>query len=198
MKFPCVWRTIVPLASLAFALAARPVQAQGAVSITPFAGVFVPTKNSFASLGNDIKRSNSFIGGARLTFWSKSPLGLEFVAGYAPARVEVAGATINASRHSNVVVGGLKLMLGVSPVVSPLGVYVGVGPAIIRRGTYVLQSNRSQTDFGGVVGGGVRLPLGHSIGVRFDVEDYLYGGDFSGTKQLQNDLALTAGLSVSF
>ena len=198
MKVPCVWSTIVPLASFALALAAQPVQAQGGVSITPFAGAFVPTKNSFTSLGNDIKRSNSFIGGARLTFWAKSPLGLEFVAGYAPARVEVAGATINASRHSNVVVGGLKLMLGISPAVSPLGLYVGVGPAIIRRGTDVLHNNRSQTDFGGVLGGGVRLPLGHSIGVRFDVEDYVYGGDFSGSKQFQNDLALTAGLSASF
>lgn len=186
------------LALLGLVAGARSARAQGAVSITPYAGIYVPTKNSFSSLGNSIKRNNSFIGGGRLTFWGRGLFGAEFVAGYAPARIKVAGATINANRNSKVVVAALKLMVGVSPAVSGLGFYVGAGPAFIRRGEDVLHSNTSQTDFGAVVGAGIRLPLGQAIGVRFDAEDYMYGGNFSGTKTYQNDLALTAGLSVRF
>jgi len=186
------------LALLGLAVGARSARAQGSMSITPYAGIFVPTSNSFSSLGNSIKRNNSFIGGGRFTFWGKSLLGIELVAGYAPARIKVAGATINANRTSKVVVAGLKLMLGVSPASSGLGFYVGAGPAFIRRGEDVLHSNRSQTDFGAVVGAGIRLPLGDMLGVRFDAEDYMYGGNFSGSKSYQNDLALTAGLSVRF
>ncbi len=186
------------LALLGLMAGARSAHAQGSVSITPYAGIYVPTKNTFSSVGNSIRRNNSFIGGGRLTLWGRSLLGVEFVAGFAPARVEVAGATINANRNSNVVVGALKLMVGVSPATSGLGFFVGAGPAIIRRGEDVLHSNRSQTDFGALVGAGLRLPLGQAIGVRFDAEDYMYGGNFSGTKSYQNDLALTAGLSFRF
>jgi hypothetical protein len=180
------------------AVGARSAEAQGSVSITPYAGIFVPTRNSFSSLGNSIKRNNSFIGGGRLTFWGRGLFGAEFVAGYTPARIKVAGATINANRDSKVVVASLKLMVGVSPAVSGLGFYVGAGPAYIRRGEDILDSNKSKSDFGANVGVGVRLPLGSMIGLRFDAEDYMYGGNFSGSKSYQNDLALTAGLSVRF
>ena len=188
----------VLVAVLELALGARPALAQGAVSFTPYAGIFVPTNNSFAELGNDIKRNNSFVGGARLTFWGKRPVGFEISAGYTPARIKVAGATINGTRNSNVFLGSLKLMLGVSPATSPLGIYLGLGPALIRRGVDVLHANQSQTDFGGVVGAGVRVPISHGVALRFDAEDYLYGGNFSGSKKFQNDIALTAGLSLLF
>jgi hypothetical protein len=184
--------------ALTLALTARPAQAQGSVSLTPYAGIYVPTRNSFSSVGNDIKRDNSFVGGARLTLWGKSPLGLEISGGYAPARVEIAGATINATRDSKVAVASLRLMLGVSPAVTGVGFYVGAGPAIIRQGHDVLDPGQSTTDIGGNVGAGLRLPLGGGVGVRFDAEDYLYGGNFDGSKKFQNDLALTAGLSIGF
>ncbi len=193
-------RSILVSALALFGLAAgtRSASAQGSVSITPYGGIFVPTKNSFSSLGNSIKRNNSFIGGGRLTFWGRGPVGAEFVAGYAPARIKVAGATINANRDSKVVVASLKLMLGVSPAVSGLGFFVGAGPAFIRRGEDILDSNKSKSDFGANIGAGIRIPLGSMIGLRFDAEDYMYGGNFSGSKTYQNDLALTAGLSVRF
>src|SRR5512143_56563 len=108
-------------AMLMVTLVARPARAQGSVSLTPYAGIYVPTKNSFSTVGTSIKRNNSFIGGARLTFWGKSPLGLELSGGYAPARIKVAGATINQERKTNVFVGSLRVMLGVSPAVSGVG-----------------------------------------------------------------------------
>ena len=188
----------VVLAFLELALGARPVLAQGGVSFTPYAGIFVPTRNSFAEVGNDIKRDNSFVGGARLTIWGKRPLGFEITAGYTPARVEVAGLTINGDRNTNVLLGSLKLMLGVSPASSALGIFLGLGPAFIRQGSDVLHANQSHTDLGGAVGAGVRIPMSHGAGLRLDIDDYLYGGNFSGSKRFQNDLTLTAGLSLAF
>ncbi|MFN0181645.1 MAG: outer membrane beta-barrel protein [Gemmatimonadales bacterium] len=175
-----------------------PASAQGSVSLTPFAGIYVPTRNSFSVVGTDIKRRNSFIGGARLTFWGKSPVGLELSAGLSPARTTFAGATVNGDRDTNVFLGALKLMVGLSPATSSVGIHLGVGPAIIRRGKDVLQQERSVTDLGGAVGLGIRVPLAPHVGLRFDAEDYLYGGDFDGSKKFQNDLALTVGLSLSF
>ena len=171
--------------------------AQGSIGFTPWAGIYVPTNNSFSSVGNDIKRQNSFIGGARLTFWGKSPLGLELSAGYSPARIKIAGATINRSQNSKVFLASAKLMFGVSPATSGWGIYAGVGPAVIRRGNDVLHTGTSTTDFGGAAGVGLRLPLGHAVSVRFDVEDYVYGGDFDGSKSFQNDLVLSGGLSLT-
>lgn len=182
----------------ALSLAAHPAMAQGSLTITPWAGMYVPTKNEFSSVDNDIKRNNAFMAGARLTFWGNSPLGLEFTGGYSPAKVEIAGGTINEDRNTNVFVGSAKLMLGISPASSSFGLYVGGGPALIRRGTDVTVEDKSVTDWGGVLGAGLRLPLGSSVGVRFDVEDYLYDGDFSGNDDFQNDLVLSAGLSFRF
>jgi hypothetical protein len=180
----------------ALSLAARPVAAQGSISFTPWAGVYVPTKNEFSSVDTDIKRNNAFMGGARLTFWGNSPLGLELTGGYSPANVEIAGGTINEDKNTNVFVGSAKLMLGISPASSSFGLYVGGGPALIRRGEDVTEESESATDWGGVVGAGLRLPLGSSVGLRIDIEDYLYDGDFSGDDDFQNDLVLSAGLSL--
>jgi hypothetical protein len=180
----------------ALSLAARPAAAQGSLSLTPWAGMYVPTKNEFSSVDTDIKRNNAFMAGARLTFWGNSPLGLEFTGGYSPAKVEIAGGTINEDKNTNVFVGSAKLMLGISPASSSLGLYIGGGPALIRRGEDVTEESESATDWGGVIGAGLRLPLGSSVGFRLDLEDYLYDGDFSGDDDFQNDLVISAGLSL--
>lgn len=180
------------------ALSAAPAAAQSGFSVTPWAGAYVPTRNSFSSVGTDIKRDNSFIAGARLTFWGKSPIGLEFTGGFAPARVTVAGTTVNGSRNTQVFVGGAKLMLGLSPATSRLGVYLSGGPALIRRGQDVANNNNSTTDWGGVAGLGLRIPFSASVGLRLDGEDYFYGGNFSTGRQFQNDLVLSAGLALGW
>jgi hypothetical protein len=180
----------------ALSLAARPAAAQGSMSLTPWAGIYVPTKNEFSSVDTDLKRNNAFMAGARLTFWGNRPLGLELTGGYSPANVEVAGGTINEDKNTNVFVGSAKLLLGISPASSSFGLYLGGGPALIRRGEDVTEESESATDWGGVLGAGLRLPLGSSVGLRIDLEDYLYDGDFSGDDDFQNDLVLSAGLSV--
>lgn len=185
-------------AGVALVIGAHPAAAQGNMGVTPWVGIYVPTSNSFSFLGNDIKRKNSLVGGLRLTLWGKSSLGLEFSAGYSPAKVEIAGTTINEDRKTNVFLGAVKLMLGSSPATGSGGVFLGLGPAVIRQGHDVSAQSSSRTDIGGVGNVGIRLPLGKAVSVRFDVEDYFYGGHFDGSKSFQNDLGLSAGLSLFF
>jgi hypothetical protein len=60
-------------------LAATPhaASAQAGVSLVPWAGAYIPTKNSFGDLDNAVTRDVSVIGGARLTFWGNGVLGFE-------------------------------------------------------------------------------------------------------------------------
>lgn len=178
------------------ALSAAPAAAQSGFSFTPWGGAYVPTRNQFSTVGSDIRRDNSFIFGARITSWGNSPVGFELTGGFAPARVRVAGTTINEERNSQVFVGGLKLLLGLSPADSKFGIFLSGGPSLIRRGHNVGVENESVTDWGGVVGLGFRIPLGETVGLRLEAEDYFYGGNFDGSRKFQNDLVLSIGLAL--
>jgi len=184
------------LVALIGAVGVAPAVAQGGFSVTPWAGAYVPTRNNFSTVGSDIRRDNSFIGGARLTFWGHSPVGFELTGGFAPARVHVSGTTINGDRNSQVFVGGAKIMLGLSPATSRVGIFLSGGPSVIRVGHNVGRQSQSSTDWGGVAGLGVRIPFSASVGLRLETEDYFYGGNFDGSRKFQNDLVLSAGLSL--
>ncbi|HJS42122.1 MAG TPA: outer membrane beta-barrel protein [Gemmatimonadales bacterium] len=179
------------------ALTAAPAAAQRG-SFTPWAGAYVPTRNSFSTVGTDISRDNSFIMGARFTFWGKSPIGFELTGGFAPARVRVSGTTINAERNTEVFLAGAKLMLGLSPAESRIGVFLSGGPSLIRVGNNVARESESSTDWGGVVGLGFRFPISNAIGLRIEGEDFFYGGNFDGSSKFQNDLVLSAGLAIGW
>lgn len=148
-------------------------------------------------IGASINRRNSFSGGARLTFWGTNILGVEAVAGMTPAKV-VAGANINETRSLDVFAGGVKLMVGLSPSMSPVGFHVGAGPAIVRRGHYGLDQSTSKTNLGGLFGAGFRFPINQTLGFRVDVEDYVYNASIEGKGKTQNDLVTSAGLTIKF
>jgi hypothetical protein len=186
------------VAGLIGAVSTTPAVAQGGFSVTPWAGAYVPTRNRFTTVGSDIRRDNSFIGGARLTFWGRSPVGFELTGGFAPARVRVSGTTVNGDRNSQVFVGGAKLMLGLSPATSRVGIFLSGGPSIIRVGHNVGRESQSSTDWGGVLGFGLRIPFSASVGLRLEAEDYFYGGNFDGSRKFQNDLVLSAGLALGW
>jgi hypothetical protein len=188
----------IALVALFGAVGIAPAAAQSGFSVTPWAGAYVPTRNRFSTVGSDIRRDNSFIGGARLTFWGRSPVGFELTGGFAPARVRVSGTTVNGDRNTQVFVGGAKLMLGLSPASSRLGIFLSGGPSIIRVGHNVGRENESRTDWGGVIGLGLRIPFSASVGLRLETEDYFYGGNFDGSRKFQNDLVLSAGLALGW
>ena len=170
-------------------------QAQAGVSLVPWAGVYIPTRNSVGDLDNALSRDVSVIGGARLTFWGSSILGFEATGGYAPAKVS--GETINET-NTNLLVASARLLLALSPVTNRVGFYIAAGPALLTRGNNPFDDDRSRTDFGGNVGAGLRFGLGenNNTAIRLDFEDYLYNGDFGGGDDFQNDLVASLGLSI--
>jgi hypothetical protein len=172
---------------------------ESSTSLGVWAAMSAPLSSdrSASLIATSINRRNSFAGGARLTFWGTNILGVEAVAGLTPAKV-VAGANINETRSLDVFAGGVKLMVGLSPSMSPVGFHVGAGPAIVRRGHYGLDQSTSKTNLGGLFGAGFRFPINQTLGFRLDVEDYVYNASIEGKGKTQNDLITSAGLTIKF
>jgi len=184
------------LAATALCAAAPQVaQAQAGVNLAPWAGVYIPTRNSVGDLDNALSRDVSVIGGARLTFWGTGVLGFEATGGYAPARVS--GETINET-NTNLLVASARLLVALSPVTNRVGFYIAGGPALLTRGKNPFDDDRSRTDFGANAGIGLRFGLGerNNSAIRLDLEDYLYNGDFGGGDDFQNDLVASIGVSI--
>jgi len=169
--------------------------AQSGVDLVPWAGAYIPTRNSISDLDNALSRDVSVIGGARLTFWGSGHLGFEAVGGYAPAKI--GGETIN-EVNTNLLVAAARLMLALTPTTNRVAFYIAGGPALLTRGRNTFDDDKSHTDFGGNVGVGFRFGLGASnnAAVRLDLEDYLYNGDFGGGNAFQNDLVTSIGLAI--
>jgi len=184
---------ILAAAALSAAVPAKAV-AQG-VDLVPWAGAYIPTRNSVSDLDNALSRDVSVVGGARLTFWGSGHLGLEAVGGYAPAKIS--GETINET-NTNMLIAAGRLMLALSPADSRVGFFVAGGPALITRGKNPFDNNKSSTDFGANVGAGFRFGLGqnNASAIRLDLEDYMYNGDFGGGDKFQHDLVASLGLAI--
>jgi hypothetical protein len=170
--------------------------AQAGVNLVPWAGVYIPTRNSVGDLDNALSRDVSVIGGARLTFWGTGVLGFEATGGYAPAKI--ADETLNETGNTNLLVASGRLLLALSPVTNRVGFYIGAGPALLTKGKNPFNEDRSRTDFGGTAGLGFRFALGESgnSAIRLDLEDYFYNGDFGGGDAFQNDVVASLGLSI--
>jgi Outer membrane protein beta-barrel domain len=195
VKLRGVLPAMLAAATLVVAMPAT-ATAQGGVELAPWAGAYIPTRNSFEDLDNAaFDRDISVIGGARLNFWGTGILGFEATGGYSPARV--GGETIN-ERNTNLFLASGRLLLALSPVTNPVGFYIGAGPALLTRGRSVFNEDRSRTDFGGTAGIGFRFALGESgrSAIRLDIEDYFYNGDFGGEDEFQNDIVASLGLSI--
>jgi hypothetical protein len=190
--------TKIPAFLVATALcvaAPRAAQAQGGVSLAPWAGVYIPTRNSVGDLDNALSRDVSVIGGARLTFWGSGVLGFEATGGYAPAKIS--GETLNET-NTNLFVASARLLLALSPVTNRVGFYIAGGPALLTRGKNTFDDDKSRTDFGANAGAGLRFGLGerNNAAIRLDFEDYLYNGDFGGGDDFQNDLVASLGVEI--
>ena len=184
---------ILAAAALSTAVPAKAV-AQG-VDLVPWAGAYIPTRNSVSDLDNALSRDVSVVGGARLTFWGSGHLGLEAVGGYAPAKIS--GENINETNQNMLLAAG-RLLLALSPADSRVGFFIAGGPALITRGKNPFDDDRSSTDFGANVGAGFRFGLGqnNATALRLDLEDYMYNGDFGGGDKFQNDLVASLGLAI--
>ena len=185
------------VAAVAASAVATPAAAQGGVELTPWAGVYVPTSNSVGALDQDISRDVSVAGGARLSFWGTGNLGFEVTGGYAPAKI--GNETINETGNTDLLVANARLLLALSPVTNKVGFFIAAGPALLTRGSNPFDDDRSSTDIGGNLGLGLRIGGGEGsrVGFRFDLEDYLYNGDFGGGDDFQNDIVASLGVAIA-
>ena len=163
-------------------------------SLTPWAGMYVPTRNHYSTVEGDIKRKSAFMYGGQMSWYPRGPLGLELAAGFSPARTQFAGATVNEFRNLDVFVASARLLVGVSPALSPVSVFAKAGPAYVRHSD-PRDPDKHLAEWGGVLGMGMRFPFTRAVGLRLDGEDYMYGGRFDGTRKFQNDLVFSAGVS---
>ena len=190
--------TKIPAFLVATALcvaAPRAAQAQGGVSLAPWAGVYIPTRNSVGDLDNALSRDVSVIGGARLTFWGTGVLGFEATGGYAPAKIS--GETHQRDQHQPVR-RERPAAAGAEPGDQSRRLLHRGGPALLTRGKNTFDDDKSSTDFGGNAGIGLRFGLGerNNSAIRLDLEDYLYNGDFGGGDDFQNDLVASLGVEI--
>ncbi len=199
-----LWKCIVRASGVGAALiltsvTVTPASAQRAnFELTPWVGAYVPTRNTFEGAFGDIKRRSSAGFGARLTYWGTGRVGFEGTFGFVPTKFEGPfDITVNEERrNAEVVLVNGRLLLGLTPSTSTLGVYLSAGGALLSFGGDAFDADRSSSQFGGVAGLGFRVPLGTRFGLRFDVEDYIYDGDFGANDQVQNDLVLSASLAI--
>ena len=191
-KIPAI---LVAVATALSVAAPQAAQAQGGVTLAPWAGVYIPTRNDVGDLDNALSRDVSVIGGARLTFWGTGALGFEATGGYAPAKIS--GETLNET-NTNLFVANARLLLALSPVTNRVGFYIAGGPALLTRGKNTFDDDKSRTDFGANVGAGLRFGLGerNNSAIRLDFEDYMYNGDFGGGDDFQNDLVASLGVEI--
>lgn len=205
------------LALTPFATAAG--QGKGRVELTPYLGMYLPVADIIkeTDLGSGIslsfKQKSALSFGGRLSYGLSDRAALEGAFGYTSSdvRFEVSGIG-SASLGATVITASARVLYRLNQPASPTGWHLIGGLAMISRGGDIwdqLQTGGAtvdgRTDFGAVIGGGVRLPVGRRLALRIDVEDYVHQAKFTiddgvtaldTESQLQNDLVVSVGLAI--
>ena len=211
-------RSLVAVLALA-PCAALAGQGKGRIELTPFLGMYVPVadliKESDPSSGLSVVfgQKSAFSLGARLGYGLSDRAALEGAFGYTSSDVTVEVPGVGGTSISGTVLqGSARVVYRLNAPTSPTGWHLIGGLAVTSRGGDIWSQIESsgtkvngRTDFGVVVGGGVRLPVGKGFALRIDVEDYISQAKFTlddgvqaldSESQLQNDLVLSVGLAI--
>jgi len=184
------------------------------VSLTPYVGVLVPTKDLFSyqngSTTQVTKLSIGLTFGGRLGIGLGPRVGIESDVGYSPGSVDITsgtGGTTNFNQDVRTLSGSGRLTFYVIPRTSPfwLGLSGGVGATrhTFKPGPPGSPTVQPSTDVGGVFGASAGIRLGRIIAINFGAEDYLYDASFlvNGTatgKAKQHDIRFTGGIRFPF
>ena len=199
------------LASAALALVglAAPAESLAQVEVTPFIGSYYAVthlaQGTNLNTGNDfdIDQSNAFAFGGRITIPVGARLSVEGAFTYAMSGLRVTeqdliapGVDGGLAQDGNLIYGSLRAVL--TPRRSNL--YFLVGPAVVKRGGDAWNGVDSGdiTDFGGVVGLGVRANVTPRFRLNVTAESYLYSFDGGGSEsEFQADLLFSIGVPIS-
>jgi hypothetical protein len=193
----------IPLA----AQAGAPAKSTG-LSLTPYIGVLVPTKDllDYNSQVTKLKAAITF--GGRLGIGLGSRVGIEGDLGYSPGSLEFSSTGTSVNQDVKIWTGSGRLTVYLIPRTSPfwLGVSGGVGAVrhSFSQGGYSGTSPiAAKTDVGGVAGASAGIRLGRVLAINVGVEDYLYKASFdvNGTptsERSQHDFRFTGGIRIPF
>lgn len=186
------------------------LSAQLRTEITPFAASYYGATHLgegsaglFAGNPFTIDQNNAFALGARLTFPIGAQIALEGEFAYAMSGLSIteedgvaSGIDGGISQNGNVMFGSFRAVY--SPRRSNL--FVLVGPAVVTRGGDAWDGvdKGDITDFGGVVGLGIRANVTPRFRLNITAESYLYSFDGGGPdSKFQSDILVSIGVPIS-
>lgn len=194
-------------------LTAAPALAQPAVEIVPMIGAYVPLgtlvtieeiDEELGAITTELEHKPALLLGARVDFWTMGNMGLEASLAYAMSDVEATVTTDlgegSDDMSANTFLAAAKVLYRLGVPGGPARFHLGGGLAMIKHGGDAFEDVDGTTDIGGVVGLGASISLPGTLGIRIDLEDYIYSakfgeGDNESDSELQNDVVLTAGVA---
>jgi hypothetical protein len=179
---------------------------QGRFEITPFIGVYIPLADVVESgaitpTSTAARHEVDLMVGGKLTYWFQSQMGVEAELLYAPNALESEPFGIAGPVDAEFLAVTARLVydFGGDPARPSILLTGGLG--------FFATSYDDPLDMTtgglGLVGLGLRIPLGTVLAIRFDVSDYLTTTEWELTDGgktdplLQNDLTITGGLTLS-
>ncbi len=166
------------------------------VELTFAGGYFQPT-GAGGQVGSIVlKRRPAWAAGVQFGAYAKGGLwGAEVSGGYTPERVSQGG---QGSRRTHLTYGTLRALVGRSPRKPGISMMVGAGVSVIHRQYSVTDFDVATTHYGGAASLLIRIPIDDQVGLRLDAQDLISSADFGTGKKVRHDLALTAGLGISW
>ena len=190
------------LALIALAGAGREATAQ-TWGVTAYLGYYFPVADVIgeADAGQNISQQSTVAFGGRLSrMFSGDHLGVEFSIGYAGSGLE--GEETGEEIDGTVTMWSLRLlyMLGSSGKLRP---YLAGGLGYLTRGGDAWEDIDGTGDIGGNLALGLLFPLGETLDLRIELEDYISSagfdtGTFETDSEFQNDFLLSAGIHIPF
>lgn len=192
-------KTLYGLLAVFVLVGATPALAQlPGIELEPYIGVYVPTQDIVKDdiLGVTGSQKEGLVVGARLTFWLAGPFGIEGNFTYAFSDGEEDDGTTVTEESAAVWMGDGRLIWKVLP--GPLGIHLTGGVAVIgRSGDAYDEVTEGKTDFGGVLGAGLRVKLPGVFAIRGDVDVFGYSAKIEDAdSQFQADVVASAGLVI--
>jgi hypothetical protein len=172
------------------------------IEVSPFVGALVPLTDLVDEAAIDLTASQkeALAVGGRVKVKFPGPLGVEGTFLYAFSDVESDDAGEVVDVNSSVWAASGKPVYTFGLPMVPVSFNASGGVALVSHDPDV-EGAESETDVGGVVGVGLRLDPPGLLGVRLDVEDYLYSfqpeseeGIELADSQFQSDLVVSVGL----
>jgi len=196
-------KTTLPLLLLPLFLFAAPALADGAsVDLTPSVGYFNPTQNNLdeviPGLGSvTAKHATGNAFGGRIDVWLNEHFALEGT-GYMTTGSSLDGQAfgVAGSVDADFFYGTARALVGVGDKARLL-LSAGLG---FVNSAYDSNGIEDGSIMVGVLGVGASIPVGNSVSLRFDLDNYIYNmyWEFDGVQsadQLQQDIVAAVGLT---